>query len=173
VADLPLLMQVKLLRAIQEKRVRKVGSTAEEAVDVRIISATHHHYSRTASMPAPFARISTTDVNVIELKMPPLRERPEDIAPWSRRCCCGSVAPQPPRLDPGRARWQALKDYSFPGNVRELENILERATALCNNAYSGAVDDLQLAPEMAVGDSSARGRNPGRLHQSCREAGHS
>jgi len=152
VADLPLGMQVKLLRAIQEKRVRRVGSTVEEAVDLRIISATHHQL-RDCVDAGTFRQDLYYRVNVIELKMPPLRERREDIAPLAEAMLVRLCGPQPPRLDPDAAR--ILNDYSFPGNVRELENILERATALCSGA-TVAVDDLQLAPETAVRDSLGR-----------------
>ena len=152
VADLPLGMQVKLLRAIQEKKVRRVGSTVEEAVDLRIISATHHQL-RDCVDAGTFRQDLYYRVNVIELKMPPLRERREDIAPLAEAMLVRLCGPQPPRLDPEAAR--VLDDYSFPGNVRELENILERAIALCSGA-TVAVDDLQLAPATAVRDSLGR-----------------
>ncbi|MBE2257612.1 MAG: sigma-54-dependent Fis family transcriptional regulator [Candidatus Accumulibacter sp.] len=152
VADLPLAMQVKLLRAIQEKKVRKVGSTAEEVVDVRIISATHRILKDCVDG-GLFRQDLYYRLNVIELRMPPLRERHEDVAPLVEallRRICGAQAPRlaPPAL-------QALAGYSFPGNVRELENILERATALCvDNAI--AIADLQLAPVAAVSGSVGR-----------------
>jgi len=152
VGDLPLVMQVKLLRAIQEKRVRKVGSTAEEAVDVRIISATHHCLKDCVDA-GTFRQDLYYRVNVIELKMPPLREREEDIEALVEALLLRLSGAPPPRLE--RRALAALKAYSFPGNVRELENILERATALCNG-NSVLLDDLQLAPEMAVGDPLGR-----------------
>lgn len=145
VADLPLSMQVKLLRAIQEKKVRKVGSATEEPVDVRIISATHHKLQERVDA-GLFRRDLYYRLNVIELKMPTLRERPEDISQLidtiMRRLCGASV----PVLTP--AARDALAAYSYPGNVRELENILERAVALCSGE-SIAVGDLQLS---AIGD---------------------
>lgn len=145
VADLPLSMQVKLLRAIQEKKVRKVGSATEEPVDVRIISATHHKLQERVDA-GLFRRDLYYRLNVIELKMPTLRERPEDISQLidtiMRRLCGTSV----PVLTP--AARDALAAYSYPGNVRELENILERAVALCSGE-SIAVGDLQLS---AIGD---------------------
>ncbi len=152
VADLPLAMQVKLLRAIQEKKVRKVGSTAEESVDVRIISATHRKLKDCVDANT-FRQDLYYRLNVIELKMPPLRERQEDVAPLVgallERICGG----QPPQLAPEAMR--ALGRYAFPGNVRELENILERATALCaDNAVT--LDDLQLGLELAVDGSVGR-----------------
>lgn len=152
VADLPLPMQVKLLRAIQEKRVRKVGSAVEEAVDVRIISATHRTLKDCVDA-GSFRQDLYYRLNVIELRMPPLRERQEDIAPLVdallRRICAG----KPPRMDV-RAM-QALQAYSFAGNVRELENILERAVALCTND-TVLVDDLGLVSEIAIGSSLGR-----------------
>ena len=152
VADLPLPMQVKLLRAIQEKKVRKVGSTAEEAVDVRIISATHRMLKDCVDA-GTFRQDLYYRLNVIELRMPPLRERHEDVEPLVEALLQRICGPRAPRLDP--QAMLALKAYSFPGNVRELENILERATALCSND-TVVCDDLQLAPQIAVSDSAGR-----------------
>lgn len=152
VADLPLAMQVKLLRAIQEKKVRKVGSTAEEAVDVRIISATHRKLKDCVDS-GTFRQDLYYRLNVIELKMPPLRERQEDIAPLVVALLARICGDQPPHLAP--EAMHALCAYSFPGNVRELENILERATALCTE-NSVVLDDLQLGPESAVDGSVGR-----------------
>lgn len=152
VADLPLAMQVKLLRAIQEKKVRKVGSTAEEIVDVRIISATHRVLKDCVDG-GLFRQDLYYRLNVIELRMPPLRERYEDVAPLVEALLRRISGGQAPRLEPQALR--ALAAYSFPGNVRELENILERATALCGND-SVTVDDLQLAPAKAVDGSGGR-----------------
>lgn len=152
VADLPLAMQVKLLRAIQEKKVRKVGSTAEEAVDVRIISATHRKLKDCVDS-GTFRQDLYYRLNVIELKMPPLRERQEDIAPLVVALLARICGDRPPHLAP--EAMQALCAYSFPGNVRELENILERATALCAE-NSVVLDDLQLGPESAVDGSVGR-----------------
>ena len=143
VADLPLQMQVKLLRAIQEKKVRKVGDTSEEPVDVRLISATHRNLADEVKGGA-FRQDLYYRLNVIELKMPSLRDMPEDIpllAGAILRRQCGSDGP--PRLTPDAAA--QLEAYDFPGNVRELENILERALALATGEEITA-DDLQLAP---------------------------
>ena len=153
VADLPLAMQVKLLRAIQEKRVRKVGSVAEEPVDVRIICATHRNL-RDCVDKGSFRQDLYYRLNVIELRMPPLRERSEDIAPLVAAILnrlCGVPAP---RLSDGALK--ALQLYSFPGNVRELENILERATALSADEVIEA-DDLHLEPEELPGEAAGRG----------------
>ncbi|MBX9905352.1 MAG: sigma-54 dependent transcriptional regulator [Burkholderiales bacterium] len=148
VGDLPLSMQVKLLRAIQEKRVRKVGSTSEEPVDVRIISATHRHLAEEVKSGA-FRQDLYYRLNVIELRMPALRELREDIprlaaAILARHAGEGRA---PPRLSAQAEA--ALQDYHFPGNVRELENILERAVALVSGDEI-AVGDLQLSDERAA-----------------------
>lgn len=143
VADLPLPMQVKLLRAIQEKRVRKVGATAEEAVDVRLISATHRNLKACVDQ-GSFRQDLYYRLNVIELRMPSLRERREDIpllVEAALKRIAGSAAPV--IADEAIAR---LAGYDFPGNVRELENILERALALCSGDTVTAAD-LQIAPE--------------------------
>ncbi len=142
VADLPLQMQVKLLRAIQEKKVRKVGATGEEAVDVRIISATHRNLGDEVKGGA-FRQDLYYRLNVIELKMPSLREMREDIpllaqAVLERQC----EGREPPRL--ALEAQTGLSRYDFPGNVRELENILERALALATGEEITAAD-LQLA----------------------------
>jgi two-component system response regulator PilR (NtrC family) len=135
-------MQVKLLRAIQEKKVRKVGSAAEEAVDVRIVSATHRKLKECVET-GTFRQDLYYRLNVIELKMPALRERQEDI-PQLVSALLARICPdsRPTLTDEAM---QALRQYAYPGNVRELENILERATALCYDAQVG-LDDLQLAP---------------------------
>ncbi|MBL8522010.1 MAG: sigma-54-dependent Fis family transcriptional regulator [Betaproteobacteria bacterium] len=133
VGDLPLAMQVKLLRVIQEKTVRKLGDTAEQAVDFRIISATHQNlHDKVAA--GEFRQDLFYRLNVIELKMPSLREIPEDIPDMAMQILSrlgrpgGSGAPV---LADDALR--ALAAYDYPGNVRELENILERAVALCES----------------------------------------
>jgi len=151
VADLPLAMQVKLLRAIQEKRVRKVGSVTEDPVDVRIICATHRNLRECVDKGA-FRQDLYYRLNVIELRMPPLRERVEDIAPLVAAVIARLFGDTPPRLS-GEAI-KALQQYAFPGNVRELENILERATALCSGDVI-ETDDLHLEPEDMGGVESA------------------
>jgi two-component system response regulator PilR (NtrC family) len=146
VAELPLAMQVKLLRAIQEKRVRKVGATQEDPVDVRIISATHQNLAELAAA-GRFRQDLFYRLNVIELRMPPLRECREDI-PAIAEGILERLARQNgvavPHLDAGAL--QALSGYDFPGNVRELENILERALALSGREEI-RTEDLQLSPE--------------------------
>jgi two-component system response regulator PilR (NtrC family) len=145
VADLPLPMQVKLLRAIQEKRVRRVGDTQEVSVDVRIVSATHQSLKDRVD-DGRFRQDLFYRLNVIELKMPALRERRDDIEELAVGILdrlSVEAGMRTPHLT-GRAV-QALRAYSFPGNVRELENILERALALALGDEID-IDDLNLEP---------------------------
>lgn len=143
VADLPLPMQVKLLRAIQEKKVRKIGNTQEDPVDVRIISATHRNLAQMLES-GQFRQDLYYRLNVIELKMPALREMPQDIPALAGRLLeklAQQLCMRPPRLDQGAVA--LLMQHAFPGNVRELENVLERALALCDGQVV-TVDDLSL-----------------------------
>ena len=145
VAELPLPMQVKLLRAIQEKKVRKVGSTGEEPVDVRIISATHRNLGEEVKN-GKFRQDLYYRLNVIELKMPALREMGEDIQGLAEAILRRQTAATPdktPRLSP--AALERLVGHDFPGNVRELENVLERALALTAGGEIRA-EDLQITP---------------------------
>ncbi|MDH5544127.1 MAG: sigma-54 dependent transcriptional regulator [Gammaproteobacteria bacterium] len=131
VADLPMHMQVKLLRVIQEKSVRPVGSTKEESIDVRILSATHKDLASLVNR-GDFRQDLYYRVNVIELHVPSLREHPDDIpmlADFILDKLANDSGMPPAYLGPEAL--QVLKQYSFPGNVRELENILERAMTLC------------------------------------------
>jgi two-component system response regulator PilR (NtrC family) len=143
VADLPLDMQVKMLRAVQEKSVRPLGAHQEIPVDVRIISASHLDLGAQVAKRA-FRQDLFYRINVIELRMPPLRERPEDI-PLLVEQILGRIARQSdmpkPVLTP--AAIDRLRRYAFPGNVRELENILERAAALDEDGRIDA-DELHL-----------------------------
>jgi two-component system response regulator PilR (NtrC family) len=141
VADLPLAMQVKLLRAIQERRVRKIGATAEEAVDVRIISATHQDLALCVET-GKFRQDLFYRLNVIELVLPPLRERLEDLGVLTESILARLAGPgHQARL--GAQVLEALGAYSFPGNVRELENVLERALAFADDGVI-EVGDLAL-----------------------------
>ncbi len=135
VADLPLEMQVKLLRAIQEKAIRPVGAQMETHIDVRILSATHKDLAKLVSE-GRFREDLFYRINVIELHIPALRERPEDIpllVEHFTRLLAQQMGIHQPRLS--AAAMQAMANYPFPGNVRELENILERALTLCDNEF--------------------------------------
>ena len=142
VAELPMAMQVKLLRAIQEKQVRKIGATQEDPVDVRILCATHQDLGRCVEQ-GRFRQDLFYRLNVIELRMPPLRECREDIpaiaASVLERLLAQNGLPEK-RLS--AEALEALAAHGFPGNVRELENILERAVALCTGDEI-RVEDLQ------------------------------
>jgi two-component system response regulator PilR (NtrC family) len=143
VADLPLHMQVKLLRVIQEKTVRPIGEQRESPIDVRILSATHKNLGDLVAQ-ARFREDLFYRINVIELRVPALRERAEDIPDLADaivRRLSRRLGIDPPRVTP--AALELLHGFAFPGNVRELENVLERALALCNQ---GRIDvgDLQL-----------------------------
>ncbi len=155
IADLPLTMQVKLLRVIQEGRVRKLGSAREEPVDVRILCATHLPLAQ-AVQQRTFRQDLYYRLNVIDLRLPSLRERPEDIP----LLCEALLLRQMKRVGPVRltaAALAALQSHDFPGNVRELENILERAAAF---ACDGVIDatDLTLGPARAVDSLSHQER---------------
>jgi two-component system response regulator PilR (NtrC family) len=143
VAELPLHMQVKLLRAIQEKSVRPIGEQREIPVDVRILSATHKDLTALVSE-GSFRQDLFYRINVIQLAVPSLRERRDDI-PLLANHILGKLADEmgidTPRLSPDALT--ALASYPFPGNVRELENILERAMTLCEGDTITA-DDLHL-----------------------------
>jgi len=147
VADLPLAMQVKLLRAIQERRVRKIGATAEEAVDVRIISATHKNLEQLVERGA-FRQDLFYRLNVIELSLPPLRERADDLGLLTD-AILARLGTFEQRVVLGPGVLEALRGYAFPGNVRELENILERALAFANDGVI-EVRDLALKGSRAA-----------------------
>ncbi len=143
VADLPLAMQVKLLRAIQEKKVRKVGSTTEDAVDTRIISATHKNLAGLVEN-GEFRQDLYYRLHVIELSMPSLREMREDIPLIANAILAKLARGNPAGLEPEAVA--ALERYPFPGNVRELENILERGLSLAAEPQRITAEDLHLTP---------------------------
>ena len=164
VAELPLHMQVKLLRVIQEKCVRPVGAPAELPVDVRILSATHKNLAKLVE-DGRFRQDLYYRINVIELAVPPLRQRREDIPQLAEailKRLAGETADKLPALS--EEAEAALTAYPFPGNVRELENILERAVALCDgqsievadlylpqvDSLIGTEDDMPLRPVAAA-----------------------
>ena len=154
VADLPLPMQVKLLRAIQEKAVRAVGGQQEVVVDVRILCATHKDLAAEVAA-GRFRQDLYYRLNVIELRVPPLRERREDIAQLAdvmlARLADGTGLAAA-KLHPDAL--EKLKSYRFPGNVRELENMLERAYTLC--------EDDQITPsDLRLADASGPSNESG------------
>jgi two-component system response regulator PilR (NtrC family) len=163
VADLPLAMQVKLLRVIQERRVRRVGDTQEQAVDVRIISATHQSLKDQVDA-GRFRQDLFYRLNVIEMHMPALRERREDIPELAQSILqrlASDSGVSAPRLLPAAMR--ALERYGFPGNVRELENILERALALSSGEDIDEAD-LRLEPmSLSSGEAAVAGNEGGNL----------
>ncbi|MDH5484018.1 MAG: sigma-54 dependent transcriptional regulator [Gammaproteobacteria bacterium] len=144
VADLPLQMQVKLLRAIQEKTIRPIGQHEEQPVDVRILSASHKNLAQLVKQ-GQFREDLYYRINVIELEIPSLRERPEDIPllidMLLKQLVIKSGLDESPILS--NEAMQALQQHKFPGNVRELENILERTLALAENNII-QLNDLQL-----------------------------
>jgi two-component system response regulator PilR (NtrC family) len=159
VADLPLHMQVKLLRVIQEKAVRAIGEQRETPVDVRILSATHKNLSALVAEGA-FREDLYYRINVIELRVPALRERPEDIPELAEtmvRRLSRRLKVEPPALTEDAI--EALTHYPFPGNVRELENILERALALAGGKAITA-SDLQLREAPVSAAPAAAGGGP-------------
>ncbi len=156
VAELPLAMQVKLLRAIQEKTVRPVGANAEVPVDVRILSATHKDLNALVA-DGTFRHDLFYRINVIELDVPPLRERAGDLPLLSEailKRLAYAMKRRAPTLSPDAVA--ALEIYPFPGNVRELENILERALAMADSEVIDARDlRLPNTPQITTSPSAA------------------
>ncbi len=168
VADLPLNMQVKLLRAIQEKAIRPVGELQESSVNVRILSATHKNLAKLVKA-GQFRQDLFYRINVIELQMPALRERAEDVPLLIAHILkqlsheAEETAATLPTLD--ERALAALRQYPFPGNVRELENILERAMTLCEQGNISS-EDLQLiaAPPPEPSDPTLAASPPDDNH---------
>jgi two-component system, NtrC family, response regulator PilR len=156
IGDLPLAMQSKLLRAIQERQVRSLGSTQEDTVDVRIVSATHRDLA-TDVQAGRFRQDLFYRLNVIEILVPPLRERREDL-PALCEALLTRIAQDsgmtPPKLTPELLA--QLQLHPLPGNVRELENLLHRALAL----FDGAHLQVDLAPVPAGAPSAAAAPAP-------------
>jgi two-component system, NtrC family, response regulator PilR len=153
VAELPIQMQVKLLRVIQEKAVRPIGGRAEVPVDVRILSATHKNLAKLVET-NQFRQDLFYRINVIELRVPPLRERREDVPKLAGRVLerlAADSGQHAARLTPEALA--ALLTYAFPGNVRELENVIERAVALCEN-NTITPEDLRLSPHSQQASSA-------------------
>jgi two-component system response regulator PilR (NtrC family) len=165
IAELPLHMQVKLLRAIQEKAVRPVGAEKEIPTDVRILSATHKDLARLVEA-GQFRQDLYYRLNVIQLQVPPLRERREDIPQLTTHYLKKLAGENElPELNIDEAALQDLYAYAFPGNVRELENILERATTLCDNSTI-TKDDLQLPAGFVVSQEPATAAPEQKLNTS-------
>jgi two-component system response regulator PilR (NtrC family) len=158
IAELPLPMQVKLLRAIQEKSVRPVGSQAEVPVDVRLLSATHKDLGALVNA-GTFRHDLYYRINVIELRVPPLRERDEDL-PQLATDILARLSHEQGRSAPTLANdaAAALLAYPFPGNVRELENILERALAMAEGPRITAADLALPAPTAHAPGPDAEGQ---------------
>jgi two-component system response regulator PilR (NtrC family) len=150
VADLPLHMQVKLLRVVQEKTIRPIGEAREESIDVRILSATHKNLGELVAQ-GLFREDLFYRINVIELRVPSLRERSDDIPEIAEAILqrLGRRAnAEPPQL--AEDAIEALRTYAFPGNVRELENVLERALTLCSDGVITS-DHIKLRAAARIG----------------------
>jgi two-component system response regulator PilR (NtrC family) len=166
IADLPLPMQVKLLRVIQEKALRPVGQSAEVPVDVRVLSATHRDL-RALVAAGQFREDLYYRINVIELRVPPLRERGDDLALLTQHILgrlAGAMGTAVPAVTAAAAA--KLRQYRFPGNVRELENVLERALALCAGQITADDIHVEASPPMAPVVAAAAppaGRTDGRI----------
>lgn len=140
IADMPFALQAKLLRAIEEKKIKRVGGTDEITVDFRIISATNHHVESLIES-RQFRLDLFHRLNTLTIHIPPLRERPEDIEPLLRYFVNYFAAKLNKALPKISAQLiETLKDYSFPGNVRELRNMVERAMIFCNTQTLSAID---------------------------------
>lgn len=158
IADLPLHMQVKLLRAVQEKSVRPVGAEREIPIDVRILSATHKNLTKMAEN-GDFRQDLFYRINVIQLHIPPLRERDEDIGLLAKHILAKlSRAFQNGPITITEKAVKTLMAYPFPGNVRELENILERAATLCEGDQIHS-DDLHLPDSAPLAPSKITDSN--------------
>ncbi len=168
VADLPLHMQVKLLRVVQEKTVRPVGEAREEIVDVRILSATHKNLAQLVAE-GRFREDLFYRINVIEMRVPSLRERPEDVPELAESILqrlSRRMKMDAPQLS--SEALQILESYAFPGNVRELENVIERAVTLCIGGVITA-DNIKVratvrtAAEMQVAAAAIPAQGSGAL----------
>ncbi len=153
VGELPLPLQVKLLRALQERAIKPVGATREESVDVRVLSATHKELGEEVER-SRFRQDLYYRLNVVEIRVPPLREHPEDIQDLAPHILDRIATRwQLTRLSLSSAALQRLSEYHFPGNVRELENILERAAVMTDDSVID-VDALAF-PDFGRHDRSA------------------
>ncbi len=133
IGELPLEAQARLLRLLQEKEIRRIGSTQAKKVDVRLVAATHRDLKQLASE-GRFREDLYYRLNVVELKLPPLRERGEDVVELAQKLLvkiCQRLNVRPPHY--AAEAMAAIRSYHWPGNVRELENAIERAVILCDN----------------------------------------
>jgi len=157
IADLPLAMQVKLLRVIQEKTVRPVGASEEETANARILSATHRSLSNMVA-DGEFREDLYYRINVIELHVPALRDRGDDIGILAEHIM--NRLSTSTKLDEGAKK--ALLSYAFPGNVRELENMLERAVTLCSSGTISESDlNMRTQPSAQTDSASTANTNLG------------
>lgn len=164
VADLPLAMQVKLLRAIQEKTIRPVGASEEQHTDIRLLSATHKDLANEVEI-GNFRQDLYYRINVIDVRVPSLRERLEDVPALTKNILTriGTAhGTAEARLE--NSAVNALNNYTFPGNVRELENILERALAL-SEGDSITADDLQFSSATIRDSASSQDENSERSNK--------
>ncbi len=154
IGELSLALQVKLLRAIQERQVRPVGATRETPVDVRVVAATNRELEEEVAREA-FRRDLYYRLNVIEIRLPPLRHRREDIPMLIEHFVRRHCAEQGKQLKSvSKAAIQMLQDHDYPGNVRELENIIERAVTLSDDAIDvDALPELRPAPRIGTSDA--------------------
>ena len=158
VADLPLSMQVKLLRAIQEKSIRPIGAQQESSIDVRILSATHKDLAKLVNK-NEFRQDLFYRINVIELHIPALRERTGDIKLLAEHVLTQLAEKNSlPKIEIDASAMEALCNYCFPGNIRELENTLERAVTLCEENQV-TLEDLQL-PEAYIEEGECNPDQP-------------
>jgi DNA-binding NtrC family response regulator len=154
IADMPIALQAKLLRAIEEKKIKRVGSNDEISVDFRVISATNHDFSKLIETRA-FRLDLFHRLNTITIHIPPLRERPEDICPllsYFTMYFAGKLNKPEPAID--SALIGMLKQYNFPGNVRELRNMTERALIFCKSGILSPEDFPLVVKEPTVNSSS-------------------
>jgi DNA-binding NtrC family response regulator len=156
VGEIPLSMQVKLLRALQERRFERVGGTETVEVDVRVIAASNRSLARMVKK-GTFREDLYYRVNVVRIELPPLRERPEDIPLLADHFCQKFARPDEPRKELAAGAMEVLLNHPWPGNVRELENVIERACVTCQAPTIKATD---LSPELTQPPTQ---RNPMRI----------
>ncbi len=149
IGDMPISIQVKLLRVLEERQVLRIGGTKPRPIDVRLLSATNRNLEK-AVEEGSFRRDLFFRLNGITLEIPPLRDRPSEIEPLARRFADLAArrlgATSPPQIEP--AVWDHLRRYQWPGNIRQLRNVMERAVVLCEGGPIG-IDDF--APDTYVG----------------------